>query len=637
MNGFERRSIDNKKLAILVHGFHSTKESFKPLCNDCIGNEFDVHIPDMPYKSFFSRRSSKEIVSKLKNQIRELHKLYNYDEIILVGHSFGAQIVRALYCSTWQDKDPDGEKHNWYRLNPKDKWIENVKRVIYISGFHRGWSKETIINRQTKIGITAANFIGNMISFFDWMLKPFVFVPRITPTIFDAKFGAQSLVRLRLKVLRLNQFLAEKNKFKSPITIQVLGTRDDMVKPVTQIDATPDAKTYIAEIHGSGHTDILKTPNAQDWSDEDQISSSHAEERKRVFGVILHATEEQLSDWDDDQIFTTDEYDFEEQKPLVTDVVFIVHGIRDLAYWTPKLARKIKSIAKSRTSHSNRVVECATPTYGYFPIVDFLMPYLRRNKVSWLADRYVSLKAKYPDADIHYIGHSNGTQIFCEAIQKYPEFKFKNVVFAGSVVRRNFPWRLHIDKNVHRLRNYIASGDLVVALFPKALQWSPFFNLGSGGHDGFNSLHEKIENIAYVSGAHGAAIQDDVWDDIAGFILDGSECRLKPPVLVKQQKPVIKTVGIMSGALVLLAAFLFIATPLFGILTWILNRTYNNDVISVRNCESVQLTGTDTFLSIWGKAPWNCHLATLTNQTIALPIAALILFSGLLYWIGKKF
>ena len=72
----------------------------------------------------------------------------------------------------------------------------------------------------------------------------------------------------------------------------------------------------------------------------------------------------------------------------VTDVVFIVHGIRDQGYWTQKLAQRVKFLGAKQ-----RNIASVASGYGYFPMLPFLLPWGRRSKVEWLIDQYTEALA----------------------------------------------------------------------------------------------------------------------------------------------------------------------------------------------------------------------------------------------------
>ena len=135
-------------------------------------------------------------------------------------------------------------------------------------------------------------------------------------------------------------------------------------------------------------------------------------------------------------------------------------------------------------------------------------------------DRYTTAKAQYPNASFSYVGHSNGTYLLAKALQDYPAVKFGNVVFAGSVVNRDFDWvQLIKQRRVEQVLNFVASADWVVAWFPKALQDIGIQDLGSAGYNGFSKLPDA--NKGYVIGGHGAALDEGWWNAIAEFIVTG--------------------------------------------------------------------------------------------------------------------
>ena len=97
------------------------------------------------------------------------------------------------------------------------------------------------------------------------------------------------------------------------------------------------------------------------------------------------------------------------------------------------MTRRIKRELFPAATQAGRRVVAVTPTYGYFPMLPFLMPWTRRSKVEWLLDMYVNVRCAYPGVPISYIGHSNGTYVVAGALDRCPAMKMNNVVFAGSV------------------------------------------------------------------------------------------------------------------------------------------------------------------------------------------------------------
>jgi len=570
-------------LVVIVHGLRSSPETFAAFSEDCIKASSDVYIPKMPYGKVISNTPTANIVDDLNAKITQLTSNKTYDNIILIGHSLGAQITRALYCAAWIRKPGSSEK---FISRENSTWVENVERIVYIAGMHRGWDTESFVKRSEQAAVILFNLLTG---FYRW-------IPNLAPTFLESRRGSPSLIALRMKAQRLNKYLSDNRPDINPVTVQVLGARDDFVTPVSQIDISPNSQTYYAEVPGSGHRNIIYTPSYYDVDKGPTAEQAQALARQQVFGTVIYAPEEVLSGGKDDDIFSTKEYEFHNVTEGVTDLVFIIHGIRDKAYWTPKLARKIK--AKAKNQKGKRIVETATPTYGYFPIVNFLAPILRRKKVDWLIDQYVMLRAKYPEAKFHYIGHSNGTQLFVEALKKYEDFHFDNVVFAGSVVRRHFDWTPFMTHQVGRVRNYVATNDIVVAIFPKGLQWLSYFNLGSAGHDGFSKDHDKLENVRYVPGGHGAAVGDSIWDEIATYILGGNG---PSAINAPERKLSARILGTLSA---------FIVMALAALVSWI---GYSLVKLIIER-------STSGFLN-----------------SPALPLLGLGVFLGLIYWLARKF
>src|ERR1700682_3803415 len=73
----------------------------------------------------------------------------------------------------------------------------------------------------------------------------------------------------------------------------------------------------------------------------------------------------------------------------------VIQGIRDMGYWTHKVGRMIQREGAA----TNCLFATVTASYGYFPLLPFLLPSRRRQKLHWLVDPYVAAKAAYPNAE----------------------------------------------------------------------------------------------------------------------------------------------------------------------------------------------------------------------------------------------
>ena len=113
--------------------------------------------------------------------------------------------------------------------------------------------------------------------------------------------------------------------------------------------------------------------------------------------------------------------------------------------------------------------------------------------MKWFMDEYTETLARYPHAtDIAFVGHSNGTYLLAEALRMYDSMRVNRVVFGGSVVPKDYAWCCTpAQRAVERVRNYVASDDAVVALFPRFFELPVIRrvlgnNIGSAGFNGFD-------------------------------------------------------------------------------------------------------------------------------------------------------
>src|SRR5262249_36932499 len=144
----------------------------------------------------------------------------------------------------------------------------------------------------------------------------------------------------------------------------------------------------------------------------------------------------------------------------VTDVVFVIHGIRDWGDWTQHVRQCIGRIAQDH----DLSIDVIAPAYKRFPMLGFLLGWERRRKGEWFVNEYTRALAACPAARFHFIGHSNGTYLLADALVRYEMMRVHRVAFAGSVVRRDYLWDdLVAEGRVECVRNDRAADDLVVA------------------------------------------------------------------------------------------------------------------------------------------------------------------------------
>ncbi|QOJ09411.1 alpha/beta hydrolase [Nitrosomonas sp. H1_AOB3] len=490
-------------LVVLLHAYTLSPESLIYVRNIVRTTlpDADIFTPHLP-ASTFSLANPVAVVCDLMDKIDAYWDKQKYENIIIVGHSLGALLGRKLYiyaCGETPEAPFEVGVHN--RI--KRDWAEKVDRIILLAGMNRGWSISHHMSIPKAITFTLGAALGEVIT---WIKKR-------RPLILSIRRGAPFLTNLRIQWLAMRRATLS-SRAGHAITIQLLGSIDDCVGPEDNIDLVSGADFVYIDVGKSGHANII-----------DMDTSTVGQERKQKFILALTANRQVL----DNHCVLPQDTELLTKRTDVTDVIFVMHGIRDLGYWTHKIARRVKSLGKV----NHRVFETETSSYGYFPMLSFLFPWRRRAKVEWLMDQYAEGLAQYPNATFSYIGHSHGTYLLAKALKDYPCCRFKHVVFAGSVVRTDYDWSNHLKTGrVKGILNYVATADWVVAWFPNALQMLGFQDLGSAGHRGFDS--DKPNQIRYVKGAHSAALNEDNWDAIASFVIYGTP--VNPPNKIIESK-----------------------------------------------------------------------------------------------------
>lgn len=483
----------------------------------------DLLAPVLPlhYTSFHDPDA---IVAGLLARLDHIQSSGRYEHITLVGHSMGSLLARKLYVAACGEL-PGSPLEPPFAGSGRRPWADKVDRIVLLAGMNRGWS----FSHHLQIGTMVVWSLGLLIM---GTLRWLRHLGRRTPLVEHLRRGAPFVTRLRLQWLALRQWAAA-NHAATPLTVQLLGSVDDLVSPEDNVDPVAGADFVYLDVPHTGHISIIFMDPLRP---RDRPADSEAERaaklsrrvaaagRAAIFRAALVEPRETLQA----RAVTPFDKPFDHAQPQIDRVVFVVHGIRDLGYWTHKIARRVRELGSRHAPPLHFATE--TSTYGYFAMLPFLALRQRRGKVEWLMERYAEARARYPNAVFSYVGHSNGTWLLARALETYPACRFEHVVFAGSVVRSGFDWRPFLARRgaggpqIGKLCNFVATGDWVVALFPKAFErLVRRLDLGGAGHDGFAQTADgAVVNLAFVRGAHGAAIREEVWDSIARFIVDGT-------------------------------------------------------------------------------------------------------------------
>jgi hypothetical protein len=514
---------EHNDLVIALHGYTkstdrlaSVRETITDLMPDA-----DIFAPKLPFvDGWVCLRNAEGIVADLMREIDQIvteraARGSGYQTVSFVGHSFGAVLARRVVITAFGEQRsaagdlPAPFETELAEFRERRPWAKSIRRLVLLAGMNRGWTVSSALDWITSVKWSMLQFIGETL-------------PTSKPTIFAIRRGAPFLVQTRLQWLALmNPDYDERPQ--QLITVQLLGSGDDQVSPDDNVDYAVDlfgSQSYFyIEVPYSTHTNIIQMSKSGSGD-----AQSGRDTRRQMFELALTASRDVLVKVSVSREQMADNLPPEPDQSI-TDFVFVVHGIRDKGYWTQKIARTIK-----KHQAASQKFESFTGSYGYFAMLPFILRRVRQRKVEWLMDCYAEARARFPKASFHYVGHSNGTYLAAQALQDYPAARFKHIVFAGSVVRRNYKWlslttpaaRSSTPK-VGRVLNYVATRDWVVALFPKGLQPWRIFNLGSAGHDGFTeaSRNGPVYEIKYIPGGHGAGHEELNWDDIAHFIVSG--------------------------------------------------------------------------------------------------------------------
>ncbi len=537
---FEARD-GSRSLVVLLHAYMSSPERLAAVRN-IVAERFpdaDLLTPSLP-ASWASMHQPEEIVANLLRCVdrRWEERRGGYESVLLVGHSLGALLARKLYvcaCGAIEAApfEPGLDDGDLATDRPRP-WAQKVERIVLLAGMNRGWQ----ISHHRSLPNAVVSFLGVLVAHF------LTLIFQRPPLIMSIRRGAPFITQLRVQWLHMRN-RAEARGIGDAMTIQLLGSVDDMVSPEDNIDLASGHDFVYLDIPFSGHGNVIEMADPKPAPSQaegfEAEPSSIGDARRAVFEAALTEDKATL----DRRAIIPSDLPPERQRQDVTDVVFVLHGIRDKGYWTHKVARRVLRLAQE----GEQTVRLATETssYGYFPMLPFLLPTKRRAKVEWFMDRYAETLALYPRAEFSFIGHSNGTYLLARALRDYPACRFKNVVLAGSVVRTGYDWATaEKRKQVKRVLNLVASADWVVAFFPRAIQMLRLQDLGSAGHDGFSGKKAKpglLSQVRYVRGGHGAALVEPNWSAIARFVLKGDCGEIPSEIKAERQSPLVALPG----------------------------------------------------------------------------------------------
>jgi alpha-beta hydrolase superfamily lysophospholipase len=385
-------------------------------------------------------------------------------EIVLVGHSAGGVLLRYAYlCGRGR---LDGHR---------SAWVHQVTRIVLLAAPNRGVPPSRLNGPTRVAAIMAAGTFRRFAAL-------------------ELLAGAAFMTDLRLEWIRLfNELGAE-----APLVVQVRGAADPLVRPEDSRDVEGRATGADLYIPQADHRDIMKVSKVP----QDREGQRYDILRRAVLGTVE----------------ITEPAALPEQEAEVTDIVFLLHGIRaGINSWVTDLERALQNGTTSRTL-------VVTASYGWLSAFNFAFPVSRRRTLRWFQDQYSYQFARHPDARIHFVGHSNGTYMFGQSLRQVRTLRFDRVYLAGSVLPREFGWRDFADRlQIATLVNACGSRDKPVGWLCSGLRGLGMRDIGLGGFAGFDVTPSGTVQFLHLDGGHGAGLTAQHLPAVAEYIRDGKQ------------------------------------------------------------------------------------------------------------------
>jgi len=167
--------------------------------------------------------------------------------------------------------------------------------------------------------------------------------------------------------------------------------------------------------------------------------------------------------------------------------VMTLHGIKTRGTWQKDLVRTLND-----AGFNSQPLD-----YGNFWALQLINPRSRAKKVEWFRDEYTRHVERTGSTPC-IIVHSFGTYIVAHALKRYPEIQFQCVIFAGSIVARDFPCSRHIPFQLAVVLNDCGDRDIWSAIGPWMIK-----DVGQSGKSGFLDVAKgKVINRKRSSFGH---------------------------------------------------------------------------------------------------------------------------------------
>lgn len=176
------------------------------------------------------------------------------------------------------------------------------------------------------------------------------------------------------------------------------------------------------------------------------------------------------------------------RKDYYPPLAISIHGIRTHGEWQKVFAAVVSGSPSKVDSFD----------YGRYGLVRFLIPASNRHMADKFYDWYGNLIRSCPEVDLDkfdkrpsIVAHSLGSWIVGTAMLKFKDMRFDKIIFAGSILPRDFDWGLLFARDqVASVRNECGHKDP----WPG---WASRFvaKTGTGGAEGFEWFTSAVENV----------------------------------------------------------------------------------------------------------------------------------------------
>ncbi|MBJ6108995.1 hypothetical protein JAO73_08240 [Hymenobacter sp. BT523] len=522
-----------RRLLVVVPGLRGKAvqwEDFKSVAQAQPGHAQDEWLFYEHGATPFSREGVAVLAQRLRDRIRNKAEVQGLpDEILLLGHSLGGLIVREAYLAA-VDATYEGEE--------VDAWARKVTRIILFAAPNQG------------VVVPGAKLFG---------VVPFLGLARwLSPLLDDTVQGADFISNLKIGWLR---YFRRTPPSQQPVVLQLLGDADSIVDESESLEVEQLPTGEQRRLSGATHNNVHRW----DWLP----AGNEREEYKRM---LMYYTFEHLpSDAPSPK---------QAERNAVQNVVFVMPGIRAL---NPDWTTQLRDVLKQPDT------DVRIGNYGYFSAAKFLRSGVRRANTRWFKNSYSDALAQYPNANFHFVGHSNGTYILGESLRRLPNMRFQRVYLAGTVLPVDYPWGdLFKKRQVETLRNDKSCADWPVGILCRVMnKVLGIRDVGTGGIDGFQGAYngKQVQEYAYFAGGHGAPLEAGNHRSISQYINNADPNEPDRTAFVGEISPAVNWGGRLAPALVVLllaAAAMWVgwglvtgATPAerFGPLTTVLAAT----------------------------------------------------------------